>query len=259
MRARGRAHGPMLDSRATTVRLCRTMGPPLDAQALLRAGVLEGTSIVCAGSRGGPFGEEVARACTALGARVTTWAQGEEAADAHVLCYDGAAAFSAKAGERERSSRRGCSSCTARRTRVLARKTGAAARRRASRQDIRRGSSTSRRAHGRERSRMRRERVSRTSRERSLSSGRGTASARSRSRPAPSFRRRRSRHSSRTSAHRRAATSQDACSISRGRRYRCLLERARPARPARVDLRPGGHPVGGDRRDLVVAGASADG
>ena len=91
----------MLDSRATTVRLCLTMGPPLDAQALLRAGVLEGTSIVCAGSRGGPFGEEVARACAALGARVTTWAQGEEAADTHVLCYDGAAAFAAKAGERE--------------------------------------------------------------------------------------------------------------------------------------------------------------
>ena len=90
----------MLDSRATTVRLCLTMGPPLDAQALLRAGVLEGTSIVCAGSRGGPFGEEVARGCAALGARVTTWAQGEEAADTHVLCYDGAAAFAAKAGER---------------------------------------------------------------------------------------------------------------------------------------------------------------
>src|SRR5438270_1425978 len=101
IRARGRAHGPMLDSRATTVRLCLTMGPPLHAQALLRAGVLEGTSIVCAGSRGGPFGEEVARACAALGARVTTWAQGEEAADAHVVCYDGAAAFAAKAGERE--------------------------------------------------------------------------------------------------------------------------------------------------------------
>lgn len=61
--------------------------------------MLDGTSILCAGTRGAPIGEEVARACAALGARVTIWAPGEEVAGAHVLCYDGAGTFATAAGD----------------------------------------------------------------------------------------------------------------------------------------------------------------
>jgi hypothetical protein len=70
-----------------------------DAAKLLRAGVLEGTSIVCAGEHG-PIGEEIERACAELGAHVTRWEPGEQVS-AHVLCYDGAATFAARSGERE--------------------------------------------------------------------------------------------------------------------------------------------------------------
>ena len=47
---------------------------PLEAGALLRAGVLEGASIVVAAMRGAPTGRAVAEACAALGAAVAPWA-----------------------------------------------------------------------------------------------------------------------------------------------------------------------------------------
>jgi hypothetical protein len=80
----------------------------IDAQTLLRAGVLEGVSLLCAGESG-PFGDEIVRACEQLGARVRRWSPGADAgnldtrarADADVLCYDGAATFAGVADERE--------------------------------------------------------------------------------------------------------------------------------------------------------------
>jgi hypothetical protein len=71
----------------------------VDASILLRAGLLEGVSILCAGEHG-PFGDEVERACAQLGASVSSWAPGGERRDADVLCYDGAGTFAAAPDER---------------------------------------------------------------------------------------------------------------------------------------------------------------
>src|SRR5437762_14286593 len=52
----------------------RAAVPPLEVGALLRAELLEGTSIVVAATRGAPTGAAVAEACAALGASVAPWA-----------------------------------------------------------------------------------------------------------------------------------------------------------------------------------------
>src|SRR2546423_14540026 len=52
----------------------RAAVPPLEAGALLRAGLLESASIVVAATRGAPTGAAVAEACAALGASVAPWA-----------------------------------------------------------------------------------------------------------------------------------------------------------------------------------------
>ena len=71
-----------------------------DASQLLCAGLLEGVSVLCAGESG-PFGAEVARACSQLGASVHEWDPAGEVTGFDVVCYDGAAAFARAAGERE--------------------------------------------------------------------------------------------------------------------------------------------------------------
>jgi NAD(P)-dependent dehydrogenase (short-subunit alcohol dehydrogenase family) len=79
---------------------------PVDASTLLRAGLLEGVSIVCAGARGArsQFALEAERACGGLGADVRAWAPagehaaggaGEETPELDVLCVDAAGAFGA--------------------------------------------------------------------------------------------------------------------------------------------------------------------
>jgi hypothetical protein len=72
------------------------MREPTDASKLLRAGLLEGVAVLCAGAPGA-FGEEVARACAQLGGAVSRWEPESPRASAEVLCYDGAATF-ARAG-----------------------------------------------------------------------------------------------------------------------------------------------------------------
>lgn len=71
----------------------------IDARALLRAGLLEGSAILCAGARG-PLGEEVARVSEQLGARVSWWDARGATGELDVLCYDGAATFARAAGKR---------------------------------------------------------------------------------------------------------------------------------------------------------------
>jgi NAD(P)-dependent dehydrogenase (short-subunit alcohol dehydrogenase family) len=73
---------------------------PVDAKSILRSGLLEGVSILCAGEHG-PLGEEVAQACAELGASVSSWRPGSERVPADLLCYDGASTFEAAADERE--------------------------------------------------------------------------------------------------------------------------------------------------------------
>jgi NAD(P)-dependent dehydrogenase (short-subunit alcohol dehydrogenase family) len=69
---------------------------PVDAKALLRAGLLEGVSVLCAGEHG-PLGEEIARACAELGADVSAWRRDGEHVPADFLCYDGAGTYAAAA------------------------------------------------------------------------------------------------------------------------------------------------------------------
>jgi hypothetical protein len=71
-----------------------------DVSKLLRAGLLEGVSVMRAGERG-PFGDEVARACTQLGASVSEWIPDAPPSGPDTLCYDGAGTFERAAGERE--------------------------------------------------------------------------------------------------------------------------------------------------------------
>jgi hypothetical protein len=71
-----------------------------DATQLLRPGLLDGVSILCAGDRG-PLGEEVARTCAELGASVSEWQPGAERARFDLLCYDGDATFARASGDRE--------------------------------------------------------------------------------------------------------------------------------------------------------------
>ena len=96
----------------------RAAVPPLEAGALLRAGVLEGASIVVAAAPGAPTGSAIAAACTALGASVAPWAveakqwQDEDegaagaaapdpAGDADLLAVDAASVFAAAGAGRE--------------------------------------------------------------------------------------------------------------------------------------------------------------
>src|SRR5256885_1080685 len=55
-------------------RACGCAAVPLEAGALLRAGRLEGASIVVAATRDAAIGAAVAQACAALGASVAPWA-----------------------------------------------------------------------------------------------------------------------------------------------------------------------------------------
>ena len=96
----------------------RAAVPPLEVGALLRAELLEGTSIVVAATRGAPTGAAVAEACAALGASVAPWAveakewqeEGEGAAggaapdaagDADLLAMDAASVFAVAGAGRE--------------------------------------------------------------------------------------------------------------------------------------------------------------